>query len=111
MTLAQQKCIPCESDLPPLPEDEITKLRQEVSQWQVIDGQGVPRLKRRFDFKNFAEALKFTNDLGEIAEEEGHHPVITLTWGEVTVEWWTHNIQGLHNNDFIMAAKTDKLYR
>jgi len=110
-TLAQQKCIPCESEIPPLSDDEISELKQELPHWQVVEVEGVPRLKRRFDFKNFAKALEFTNAVGEIAEDEGHHPLITLTWGEVTVEWWTHNIKGLHNNDFIMAAKTDELDR
>jgi 4a-hydroxytetrahydrobiopterin dehydratase len=109
--LAQQKCVPCESDIPPLSDDEIRKLKQDLPQWQLIEVEGIPRLKRRFDFKNFAKALEFTNSVGEIAEDEGHHPLITLTWGEVIVEWWTHNIKGLHNNDFIMAAKTDELFR
>jgi 4a-hydroxytetrahydrobiopterin dehydratase len=64
---------------------------------------------RRFRFKNFAQALAFTNQVGKIAEEQGHHPNILTEWGQVTVEWWTHVIQGLHQNDFIMAAKTDQL--
>lgn len=108
-SLAQQKCIPCESDISPLSVDEIAELKQEVPQWEVLDVEGVLRLKRRFDFKNFVKALEFTNAVGKIAEEAGHHPVITLTWGEAAVEWWTHNIKGLHNNDFIMAAKTDEI--
>lgn len=109
--LAQGKCVPCESDIPPLENDEIHEFKQELPQWDVIEVEGVPRLKRSFEFKNFVEALDFTNAVGEIAENQGHHPLISLTWGEVTVEWWTHNIKGLHKNDFIMAAKTDELYR
>lgn len=109
--LAQEKCVPCESDIPPLSKGEINDLKEELPQWEVIEVEGVPRLKRVFDFKNFVEALEFTNAVGEIAENQGHHPLISLTWGEVTVEWWTHNIQGLHKNDFIMAAKTNELYR
>ncbi len=109
--LTEQKCIPCESDIPALTEEEIQKLIKEVPDWQVAEVDNIPRLQRSFDFKNFADALKFTNAVGEIAEDEGHHPVITLTWGEVTVEWWTHNIKGLHKNDFIMAAKTSERYQ
>ena len=109
--LAQEKCVPCESDIPPLTTDEIDELKQELPQWQVVEVEGIPRLKRNFEFKNFAKALEFTNAVGEIAENQGHHPLISLTWCEVTVEWWTHNIKGLHKNDFIMAAKTNELYR
>lgn len=108
--LAQEKCIPCESKVPPLSIEEINELKQELPQWHVLEVDDVPRLKRTFEFKNFVKALAFTNAVGEIAEEEGHHPLISLTWGEVTVEWWTHNIKGLHKNDFIMAAKTNDLY-
>lgn len=106
-----KKCVPCESDIPPLFEDEIEELNKQVPDWEVVKVDGVPRLKRSFKFKNFAEALAFTDKIGAIAEEEGHHPVIELTWGKVTVEWWTHNIKGLHENDFIMAAKTDQAYK
>lgn len=108
--LTMKKCVPCESDIPPLFEDEIEDLKKQVPEWEVVKVDGVPRLKRNFKFKNFVGALAFTNAIGEIAEEEGHHPVIQLTWGKVTVEWWTHNIKGLHENDFIMAAKTDQAY-
>jgi 4a-hydroxytetrahydrobiopterin dehydratase len=109
--LSQQKCIPCESDIPPMIDEEIEKFKKEVPDWRVVEVDGIPHLKRSFDFDDFAEALEFTNVVGEIAEKEGHHPVIELTWGRVTVEWWTHNIQGLHKNDFIMAARTSKAYQ
>jgi len=72
--------------------------------------ENVPRLRRIFKFKNFVEALNFTNKVGEIAETEGHHPMLITEWGRVTVVWWTHAIRGLHKNDFIMAAKTNDLY-
>jgi 4a-hydroxytetrahydrobiopterin dehydratase len=108
--LTQQKCVPCESDIPPMSEDEIEDMKEEVPLWQVIKEDGVPHLKRTFKFDNFAEALAFTNSIGEIAEEEGHHPLIVLEWGKVQVEWWTHNIKGLHKNDFIMAAKSSQAY-
>lgn len=109
--LAQEKCIPCESDVPPLSQNEIQSLLEDVPEWQLVEIDDTPRLKRNFEFKNFITALEFTNAVGEIAEEEGHHPVIELTWGKASVQWWTHNIEGLHKNDFIMAAKTDELYQ
>ncbi len=109
--LTKEKCVPCESDVPPMKDEEINAFKKEVPEWQVVEVDGIPRLKRTFEFKNFAEALDFTNAVGEIAEEQGHHPLIELTWGRVTVEWWTHNIDGLHKNDFIMAAKTSDIYQ
>jgi len=109
--LAQKKCIPCESDIPALTKGEIQELIKETPEWKEVEVDSIPHLKRSFSFKNFQEALDFSNAIGEIAEEQGHHPLICLTWGEVTVEWWTHNIQGLHDNDFIMAAKTDELFQ
>ena len=108
--LTLQKCVPCESDIPAMMEDEIEEYHDEVPEWEVVEVDGVHHLKRTFKFDDFAEALDFTNKVGEIAEEEGHHPVIELTWGRATVEWWTHNIEGLHKNDFIMAAKTSEIY-
>ena len=71
---------------------------------------GVGRLERVFSFPSFVEALAFTNHVGALAEDAGHHPAITTEWGRVTVQWWTHAIAGLHRNDFIMAAKTDERY-
>jgi len=108
--LTQQKCVPCESDIPPMTEDEIGEMQQDIPEWTVVEEDGIPRLKREFTFRNFAESLAFTNKIGQLAEDEGHHPLIALTWGQVTVQWWTHNIEGLHKNDFIMAAKTSAAY-
>lgn len=109
--LAQEKCIPCKGDTPPMTDAEIVNLKNDVPEWQVIEVDGIPRLERRFKFQNFVDALDFVNAVGKIAEEQDHHPLITLTWGEATIDWWTHAINGLHKNDFIMAAKTDELYR
>ena len=109
--LTKEKCVPCESDIPTLTMEEIEKLHKDVPEWEVTDVEGVKHLKRDFSFENFKEALNFTNKVGEAAEEQGHHPVIELTWGRATVQWWTHNIGGLHKNDFIMAAKTSKIYQ
>ncbi len=108
--LAQMKCTACRGDDPPLTEEAIEAHRPQVPEWDLVEESGVKKLRRTFKFHNFVEALDFTNAVGEEAEEEGHHPIITLTWGRVTVTWYTHKIKGLHENDFIMAAKTDVLY-
>jgi len=81
-----------------------------VPDWQIVERDGIKRLERVFKFKEFAEALAFTNRVGAPAEEENHHPALLTEWGKVTVTWWTHKIRGLHRNDFIMAAKTGRLY-
>jgi 4a-hydroxytetrahydrobiopterin dehydratase len=107
--LSEATCEACRSDAPRLGDDEIAELQPEVPDWVVLDVDGVNRLRRRFKFKNFAEALDFTNRVGALAEEHGHHPAILTEYGSVEVTWWTHKIKGLHRNDFIMAAKTDAL--
>lgn len=108
-SLTHFQCVPCRGGEPPLTPDEIAKLYPEVPEWRVMDRDGILQLERLFRFKNFVEALAFTNRIGEIAEQEGHHPALLTEWGRVTVTWWTHKIKGLHRNDFIMAAKTDAL--
>lgn len=102
-------CIPCHSGESVMTKEEIKTQRTHIPDWELIDSQGVTRLQRVFLFKNFKQALAFTNKIGEIAEQEGHHPAILTEWGKVTVTWWTHTVQGLHLNDFILAARTDKL--
>jgi 4a-hydroxytetrahydrobiopterin dehydratase len=89
---------------------EIALLKPQVPDWEVVEVEGILRLQRVFKHKNFAQALSFTNKVGELAEAEDHHPALLTEWGKVTVTWWTHKIKGLHRNDFIMAAKTDELY-
>jgi 4a-hydroxytetrahydrobiopterin dehydratase len=108
--LTQMKCTACRGGEPTLTDEEITELRPQVPEWRAVERDGVKRLERTFGFRNFAEALAFTDKVGERAEEEGHHPALLTEWGRVTVTWWTHKIGGLHQNDFIMAAKTDELY-
>jgi len=108
--LHDKTCIPCRGDEPPFTRDQIEDMRPQVPDWDVLEIKDVPRLQREFKFKDFAQALTFTQKVGELAEEQGHHPVIRTEWGKVTVSWWTHKIKGLHQNDFIMAAKTGKLY-
>ena len=108
-TLSAERCVACRRDSPRVTEVEIAELRREVSAWQLVERDGIPRLERLFRFPSFAEALAFTNRIGALAEAEGHHPALLTEWGRVTVTWWTHKIRGLHRNDFIMAAKTDAL--
>jgi 4a-hydroxytetrahydrobiopterin dehydratase len=102
--LSEMKCTACRGDEPTLTDAEISGLRP-----QVVQREGIKRLERVFRFGNFVQALAFTNKVGEQAEEEGHHPALLTEWGKVTVTWWTHKIGGLHQNDFIMAARTDEL--
>lgn len=109
--LVEQKCEACRVGAPKVTDEEIQELHPQVPAWDLVERDGIRRLERVFAFDDFAEALAFTNRVGEIAEEEGHHPALLTEWGEVTVTWWTHKIEGLHRNDFIMAAKTDELYQ
>jgi 4a-hydroxytetrahydrobiopterin dehydratase len=107
--LSEQKCEVCRVGAPLATEEEIANFRSQIPDWQIRTVDGIKRLSRTYRFRNFAEALKFTNRVGELAEAEGHHPAIVTEWGKVTVQWWTHKIKGLHRNDLIMAAKTDAL--
>ena len=109
MALDEMRCEPCRGGIPPLTGIEIDEYYKQLQSWSVVEKGGIKRLERSFKFKDFSEALDFTNKVGDIAEKEGHHPDILTEWGMVTVSWWTHKIRGLHRNDFIMAAKTDAL--
>ena len=102
-------CVACRRDAPTVTEDELVELRPQVPDWELVEEDGIKRLRRDFTFVDFASALAFTNRVGRIADEEAHHPALLTEWGRVTVTWWTHKIRGLHRNDFIMAAKTDEL--
>ena len=108
--LYQMKCVACRGGVPTLTDNEIAELLPQVPEWQVKEVEGVKRLERVFKVKNFIEAIAFTNKIGLISEQEDHHPLIVTEYGRVTVDWWTHKIKGLHQNDFIMAAKTDRLF-
>jgi 4a-hydroxytetrahydrobiopterin dehydratase len=107
--LTAEKCVACRRDAPQVTDSEIAELQPQVPDWELVEIDGVKRLRRVFTFDDFASALAFTNRVGEIAEDEGHHPALLTEWGRVTVNWWTHKIKGLHRNDFVMAAKTDAL--
>jgi 4a-hydroxytetrahydrobiopterin dehydratase len=108
--LAAGKCVACRAGEPTLTDNEIAELQPQLPDWQVKEVEGMKRLERVFKFKNFAQALEFTNKIGSIAEVENHHPLMITEWGKVTLNWWSHKIRGLHKNDFIMAAKTDEVY-
>ena len=104
--LASKTCVPCKEGTPPLKGAELDELRQQLPEWEVVDEH---HLRRVFRFKNFREALNFVNEVGELAEEQGHHPDISFGWGRVEVTVWTHKIDGLTESDFIFAAKVDAL--
>lgn len=109
--LTEQKCVACRVGAPSVTADEIKELQPQVSEWRIITEDGIPKLDRSFKFKNFKDAIAFTDAVGEEAEKEGHHPRLATEWGKVSVTWWTHKIRNLHKNDFIMAAKTDRIYQ
>lgn len=105
--LAAQKCVPCEGGIDPLNSQEISDLLPEVPGWEIIQEDEEKRLIKNYDFPDFNSAMSFSVKVGEEADRVGHHPVITVTWGQATIKWWTHAINGLHRNDFIMASVTD----
>ncbi|MGC1306875.1 MAG: 4a-hydroxytetrahydrobiopterin dehydratase [Phormidesmis sp.] len=107
--LSAQTCIPCSGSMPPATPEEIAQLHAQVPEWSLIRVEDVPQLQRQYRFKNFQRALDFTNAVGAIAQTANHHPTLLTEWGKVTVTWWTHAINGLHQNDFVMAAKTDEI--
>ncbi len=108
--LSKQSCEACRADAPRVSDEDLKLLMPNIPDWQVIVVDGVMQLSREFGFRNFEQAMAFSNRVGEIAETEDHHPAILTEWGKVTVSWWSHKIKGLHKNDLIMAARTDEVY-
>ncbi len=106
MSLARKECIPCKGGVPPLKGEELKQLKEQVDGWDVIEEH---HISKTYKFPNFVKALAFVNKVGEIAEEQGHHPDIFLTWGKVSIKTWTHKIDGLTESDFILAAKIDEI--
>jgi len=104
--LAQKSCVPCRGGVPPLTPAQIQPLLGEIDDWKVVDNH---HLKKAFNFPDFQRALGFVNRVGAIAEAEGHHPDILLSWGRAEVKIWTHKIDGLTESDFILAAKIDEV--
>src|SRR5512136_123911 len=109
-TLAQMETERVRADSPAVAEPELSDFRQALPEWNVVDRNGMPALERTYRFKNFAQALAFTNRVGALAEQANHHPAILTEWGRVTVTWWTHAIRSLHRNDFILAARSDQAF-
>jgi 4a-hydroxytetrahydrobiopterin dehydratase len=109
--LTGMKCVACRKGEPTLTDAEIAAIHPQIPEWEVLEIDGIKRLRRVFSFRDFAQALGFTDRVGALAEEEGHHPALLTEWGRTTVAWWTHKIGGVHRNDLIMAAKTDELFR
>jgi len=110
LELVNGDCEPCNEDTPALTDEEIEILLSSLPDWQVVEREGMSILSRQYRFKNFIQALTFTRGIGDLAERANHHPAILTEWGKVRAEWWTHKVKGLHRNDFIMAARTERLY-
>ena len=109
--LADEHCVRVTRSAKRVTDSERDALQGNVPDWQVATREGMERLERVFRFANFASALEFTNRVGALAESEDHHPAILTEWGRVTVGWWTHVVGGLHRNDFVMAAQSDRIQR
>ncbi len=106
--LAVKTCVPCRGGVPPLKGEELTSLQKQVDGWNVFEEH---HITKTFKFPDFRKALEFVNRVGELAEEQVHHPDIFLAWGRVEITVWTHKINGLTESDFILAAKIDQLYK
>ncbi len=104
--LASKQCVPCKGGIPPLKGEELKRLNKQIDEWDVIDEH---HLSKTYKFPNFVKALEFVNKVGDIAEQQGHHPNIFLAWGKARIEIWTHKIGGLTESDFILAAKIDEV--
>jgi 4a-hydroxytetrahydrobiopterin dehydratase len=104
--LASRECVPCRGGVPPLKGEEIKKLAAQVDGWEVVNEH---HLRRTYEFKNFREAQAFVTRVGDLAEQQGHHPDICFGWGRAEITIWTHKIDGLTESDFILAAKIDQL--
>lgn len=105
--LSEKSCVPCKGGVPPLKGKQLAELHRQLGEnWKIIDEH---YLEKEFCFKNFRQALEFTNRVGEVAEQENHHPDIFLSYGKVIIKLWTHKINGLSESDFILAAKCDKM--
>lgn len=106
--LSSQSCEACQIDAPKVPQDQIQILLSEINGWVLIE-EPINKIQKVFSFKSYKDSVDFSNKVASLADDEDHHPQIVLEWGKVTVIWWSHKIEGLHKNDFICAAKTDKL--
>ena len=108
--LGRKSCVPCRGGVPALTASEIEALLPQLPQWRVVEVQSVKHLERTFSFVDFAQAIRFVNRVADLAESQGHHPDLHIHWNKVQVEMWTHKINGLHENDFILAARVDEAF-
>jgi 4a-hydroxytetrahydrobiopterin dehydratase len=106
----KQHCEPCRHGAPPATAQELKAFQERHRDWEIVEVGGEPRVQRTYPFPDFAEALIFANRVGELAEAENHHPLLTVEWGRVLVAWWTHKIRNIHPNDLLMASKTDEIF-
>jgi 4a-hydroxytetrahydrobiopterin dehydratase len=109
--LANRPILPYQKDENPLSDEEIRGYLDQLPDWKIVEREGIPRLEKSFSFDDFVAAVDFTNQVAELAEEADHHPAILVSWGRTAVSWWTHVFKRLHENDFIMAARTEILYQ
>ena len=108
--LSKRHCEACSVCSLPVTNSDLKIISENFKEWELLNENGIRKIKKQFKFPNFQEALSFTIKMGKLSEEQGHHPLLTLEWGKVSVIWWTHKIKDLHMNDFIMASKTDELF-
>lgn len=104
--LAERQCVPCRGGVPPLKGEELNSLAAQLPGWEVVNEH---HLRKHYEFKNFRESLDFVNRVGELAEDQGHHPDICFGWGKAEITIWTHKIDGLTESDFVLAAKIERL--
>ena len=109
--LVNSSCEACRADAPVLEDNEIQELLSQIPSWRIFEEDGIKKIICSFVFLNYGDSRNFLNKVADLAEEEDHHPELTLEWGKVTVLWWSHKIKGLHKNDFICASKTDSLFK
>ena len=109
--LVNQKCVACERGAPKAEDQLIHNFLHTYGEWDLVIENDIPKLARIYKFNNFKSALQFSNLIGNMAEDEGHHPLIITEWGKVTIKWWTHKIKNLHLNDLITASKTEEIYK
>jgi len=110
VNLSKETCEVCRAGAPRISDVDLKTLMPKIPDWSIVVVDDMMRLTREFSFKNFEQAMAFSNRVGDIAEAAGHHPAILTEWGKVAVTWWTHKIKGLHKNDLIMAARTDEVF-
>ncbi len=110
MDLTKRKCVPCGGGVSPLSRNQISELQKQISpEWKLSEDKNIPKIRKTFKFRDFKEAMVFVNKVANLAESEGHHPNIFVYYNKVELELYTHAIKGLHENDFVLAAKIDSL--